>query len=151
MTCGIQEKQNLIRYLENTPISGLVNGLRSGVFVLKKGNIISLEYLGSLKTEYGDLGGIISREIIKRSKFLVSEVMAILKRPDCSDEKSLDSIEFFIKKNEAEECEYIISIFHDKTDYIIKDGNKRAVAFYEKRKAINKDNITFPIYIIESG
>lgn len=147
--CGTQETQNHMDYLEQTPVRGLADLLRFGGYVLKKGNIISLKYLGSLKTEFGELGGINSGKVFDRNKFLVREVMTILRRSDCSDKKSLSSIEYFMKMDEAGELEFKITIFHDNTEYIIKDSNKRAVAFYERRKKINENNIIFPFYLID--
>lgn len=149
VVCEPQETQDHIRHLKQTPVSGLAGLLLSKKYILKKGKIISLEYLSSLKTEFGELGGITSREVFGRNKFLVSEVMTILKRSDCSDKTSLRSIEYFIKRDEANELEFKITIFHDNTDYIIKDGDKRAIAFYERRKKISGNNITFPIYLID--
>lgn len=149
MICGIQETQNHIRYLEQTPVRELADLLRSKHYVLKKGNITSLNYLGSLKTEFGELGGIKSMKVFDRNKFLVSEVMTILRRSDCSDKISLQSIEYFTKIDGENKLELKITIFNDGTDYIIKDGNKRAVAFYERRININKNNIIFPIYLID--
>ncbi len=147
--CNTQATQNHIRYLERTPVKKLVNLLRFGGYTLKKGNIVSLKYLGSLKTEFGELGGIKSLEVFGRNKFLVKEVMTILKSPNCSDSESLSSIEYFMKRDETGKLEYKITIFRENTDYIIKDGNKSAVAFYERRKKIIGNNIFFPVYFID--
>lgn len=148
MICGIQETDDHIRYLELTPVGKFATDiLRSNKYVLKKGIITSINYFGFLKTIFGELGGIKSA-----NKFLVNEVMAILRSPNCSDKNALQSIKYFTKMDEEDELDVKITIFNDGTDSIIIDGNKRAVALYERRNNnnINKNTI-IPIYLIEKA
>jgi len=59
------------------------------------------------------------------------------------------NVQGYMKECEAAELKNKIIIFHENTDYIIKDGNKTAVAFYESMKKINKNNISLPVYLID--
>ena len=80
--------------------------------------------------------------------------MTILNRTENhSNKNSLDklrSIEYFIKKDEEGELEFKPTIYHENNDYVIKDGNTRSVAFYERRKKSNVDDISLPIYLIDN-
>lgn len=151
--CGIRETEELICYLEKTPVKELANLLRSKNYELKKGNITSIEDIGSLKTKFGELGEIQSIEVFNRDKFLVKEVIPILMRTENHSnkyaQKALNEIKEFIIKDKADELEYKISIFQEvNAGYVIEDGNKRSIAFYERRKT-NEKNISFPIYLID--
>lgn len=146
--CNNQEIENHIKYLQNSncPIIGLIDNIKKKKVILKKGDICYLKSLGSLKTEFGELCGIKSKEIFNRNKFFVKEVISILKKTPNHDEKInfLNSINYFMNKNKNE---LKITIFYD-DDFIIKDGNHSAIALYEKLKKVNKKKINIPIYLI---
>ena len=56
--CSPSELEVQIAYLASTPVPGIAHLLESGQCRLSKGVVRSLAVLGSLKTEFGQLGSI---------------------------------------------------------------------------------------------
>ena len=53
----------------------------------------------------------------------------------------------FIEKDSLGEVEYNVTIFDFGNTFIMKDGNKRTIAFYERRKEAGNDVIEYPVFI----
>lgn len=146
--CSESETQDQIGYLAGTTVQGIAYLLQSGQCTLKKGVVHSLNYLGNLKTEFGKIDGLIPSATEGEKKFRVSEIVPMLKaNPIVNDDGLLDGIEGFIEKDRLAEVEYNAMIFDFGNEFIIKDGNKRTIAFYENRKDSDKDVIEYPVYI----
>ena len=57
-------------------------------------------------------------------------------------------IEAFVEADKLGEVKYNVTIFNYGNALVIKDGNKRTIAFYERRKE-SADDIEFFVYIVE--
>ena len=148
--CSESEINSQIKYLSNTPVSKIADFLRTGSLKLQKGIITSLSDLGQLKTEFGPIGNIKPKAIEGEIKFIVSELVPTLKNnPNVIDNGLLVNIESIAEKEKKNEIEFNITIFSNGNELIIKDGNKRTVAYYENRKTNIIDSIDYPVYIIE--
>jgi len=66
-----------------------------------------------------------------------------------TDDKLMQTIEAFVEADKRGEVKYNVTIFNYGNDLVIKDGNKRAIAFYERRKESASDDIEFLVYIVE--
>ncbi|MES9838687.1 MAG: hypothetical protein AB2653_09440 [Candidatus Thiodiazotropha endolucinida] len=150
--CVPEEVQYQITYLAKTPVRGIASLLLSGRCTLKKGVIRSLKYLGGLKTEFGEIGPLIPSAKEGEKKFLVSEIVPILKaNPEVEDNGLLVAIEDFMAKDKRGEVTYNnITIFDIGQEYIIKDGDKRSIAFYENNKTHNSDIVDYPVFVVSS-
>ena len=149
--CVPEEVQCQIAYLAQTPVRGIASLLERGQCTLKKGVIRSLKYLGGLKTEFGAIGPLIPSAEEGEKKFLVSEIVPILKaNPEVEDNGLLVAIEDFIAKDKRGEVTYNVTIFDNGYEYIIKDGDKRSIAFYENNKTFNGDIIDYPVFVVSS-
>jgi|GEM_PF-3344631 len=145
--CTVPETSEHIKYLEGTPVSQVAILLRNGS-PLYKGVIKSREILGSIPTIYSELRGIYCSKEYSREKFLVKEVLPTLKDPRCSDNQSLDSIEYFMKLV-AEDLMKVtkITILEQARNCLVVDGNKRASAWYERTSAYKFPEI--PLYLVK--
>jgi hypothetical protein len=149
--CVSKEVQSQIAYLAQTPVRGIASLLRSGQCMLSKGVIRSLNYLGELKTEFGQIGPLIPSAEEGEKKFRVSEIVPILKaNPKVQDNGLLVAIEEFMAKDKRGEVSYNVTIFDTGSEYIIKDGDKRSIAFYENNKTFNSDIIDYPVFVVSS-
>ena len=149
--CPLDVVRAHVDYLKATPVAAIGRYIECGALSLARGIITSLEDLGSLKTEFGDLGGLEANRVHGQDKFLVRQVLGALRDPRCTDHTSLKSIEYFMDLDAkgALEPQLIVTLLFDGTDCQIKDGNKRAVAFYESRKRRGAgDSIVFPVYLV---
>jgi len=143
---NILEKEQHLKYLLEQPVRGVVLMVNSGNYELKKGIVNSLDNLGNIKTEFGELGGIVS----ERDKFLVCQVVSILENPICEDKKSLESIRYFQEQDKLNNLSILTTIFVEESGELrVIDGNKRTIAFYENRKDSIVDEIVLPVYFIE--
>lgn len=145
--CSNEETNAQIEYLISTPVSGITEYLINGQLKLSKGNVESLEFLGSLKTEFGVIGSIVPKSMEGQKKFRVSELVPALKNhPTVDDGGLLKKIESIASN--VNEIEFNITVLALGNELIIKDGNKRTIAFYENRKeSLNRD-ICYPVYIV---
>jgi len=147
--CSEREVNEQINYLENTPVRGIADLLRSGQCKLKRGTVRSLRCLGNLKTEFGEIGTLIPTTTEGEKKFRVLEVVPILRaNPDVNDGGLLRAIETFIEKDLVGEVEYNVTIFDYGSEYMVKDGDKRSIAFYENRRGSESDVIEYPVYVV---
>ncbi len=148
--CSAEELQNQIAYLANTAVRGIAELLRNGQCTLKKGIVRSLSWLGNLKTEFGQIGPLIPSATEGEKKFRVSEIVPLLRaNPVVDDGGLLKAIEAFIEKDTLGEVEYNVTIFNFGNDLVMKDGDKRTVAFYEHRKETSNNSIEFPVFIVQ--
>src|SRR5438552_239175 len=119
--CPSIEISEHMRLLQVTPVRGLVSLIQSGQFVLRKGMITSLRDLGSLPTEFGELGGITARQAFDQEKFLVRQVYSILKRAECTDKPSLRSIEHFMSLDATGQFSPVVTILRLGDQSVLKD------------------------------
>lgn len=147
--CTEQELQAQIKYLEETPVRGIAQLLRSGRCVLKRGSVPTLTQLGALKTEFGQIGPLVPAATHGEMKFRVAELVPLLRNNPGVDDGLLTKIEAFVEKDERGEVEYNVTIFDHGNDLVIKDGNKRTAAFFERRKGSSNDAIAFPVFVVQ--
>lgn len=148
-SCSFEEFRRQIGYLEATPVRGIAELLRTGRCTLKRGIVRSLAQLGALKTEFGQIGVLLPPAMHGERKFRVREVAPVLRsNPEVDEGGLLREIDAFIEKDERGEVQYDVTIFRQGTDLVVKDGNKRTIAFYERRKG-SSDEIEFPVFIVE--
>lgn len=148
--CEPEEIASQISYLDSTPVSGIAQLLRSGKCILSKGFITSLQALGFLKTEFGQIGTLIPSSITGQKKFIVSEIVPVLRaNPGAKDDGLLRTIEALIEKEANDEVDFNVTLFKMNEEYIIKDGNKRTVSFYENRRHLKQDKIRYEVYLVK--
>jgi hypothetical protein len=137
------------RYLKATPVAAVGVALELGELSLARGVFTSIKGLGSLKTEFGDLDGLSAQAEHGQGKFMVRQVLPALLDPRCTDSESLMSVEHFMALDERNELIplLVVTLLSNDGSYQIKDGNKRAVAFYEGRKLLDDDAIFLPVYV----
>lgn len=146
--CTPQEIQRQIDYLAATPVAVIASLLRNGQCKLSKGVVRFVAKLGSMKTEFGDLGNSKAPATEGQKKFRVSEVLPTLKK-DLSHDKSLRKrVESFLAKDEAD-IEYNTTIMREGDELIMKDGNARSIAFYERRRNGAEDEIEYPVFLVD--
>jgi len=146
--CTQEEIINLVNYLQSTPVASIADLIQNGSLHVKIGIITSIEYLGTLKTEFGKIGIKKSHNLYNRNKFLVKEIYPMISKDASLDTKMLNSIKYFMEKfNQNEETKYAITILNNNSDYTIKDGNKRIVALYES-KFRNQNNINLEVFVV---
>lgn len=146
--CSEKELREQIVYLEHTPVRGIADLLIEKQCSLNKGVVRSLKYLGNLKTEFGEIGTLIPNTTEDEKKFRVSEVMPILRANPKIDYDLLDAIETLIQQDRAGNIVYNVTVFGVGNEYIVKDGDKRTIAFYENRKSSESDVIKYPVYVV---
>lgn len=146
--CSPTELEKQIAYLEATPVAGIANLLRGGQLCLKKGVLKSLDELGRLKTEFGTIGSRIAPRTYGERKFRVCEVLPMLQANPSLDKPMFRKVEQFMEKDGRGAVEYNVTILRSGIDLIVKDGNKRTIAFYERRKGVS-DQIDFPVFLAE--
>lgn len=130
--CSLSELKAQIAYLEKTPVACIAQLLETGQCQLSKGVVRSLAVLGSLKTEFGQLGTLTPPPASGEPKFRVAQVLPALRQlPDGGDLRN--RIEMFLRMNEAD-IDYNVTIMRIGPDFIVKDGNARTIAYYERRK-----------------
>jgi hypothetical protein len=146
--CSAQQLQSQINYLLETPVKGVAVNLLCGLCSLKKGNVRSLSWLGDLKTEFGQIGHLSPDAGKGQRKFRVREVVPLLRANPGVDARLLRAIEDFVKKDELGEVEYNVTLYYDGSELVMKDGDKRTIAFYERRKDLGDDTIQYPVFIV---
>ena len=158
--CTPEEIGDHIAYLGSQDGWGecLANVLR-GARALRRADIESVCYLGSMLTAFSELGSeggspFKSAVLYGRPKFRVCEVLPTLQRVqplEGNSRRTLERIEFFKAEDAQGELQgeklRVTVVIHG-GEYVIKDGCKRAVAFYEGRKSLKSDSTVFPIWVI---
>jgi hypothetical protein len=145
--CSADELADQIRYLEATPVSGIAMRLQRGQCRLSKGVVRSIADLGALKTEFGQIGRLIPGADQGEKKFLVSEIVPLLLANRGVDDDLLAKINVFLQRDERE-IKYNVTVVRVNKDLIIKDGNKRSIAFYERRKSLTAQ-VSYPVFLVE--
>lgn len=146
--CSQQEVQQHIAYLVPTPVCTIAELLKSGQCRLSKGTIRSMADLGALKTEFGHMGPLAPPRTDGEQKFRISEVLPLLKANPGAGDALLPNIQGIMKLDESGKVDYIVTIMRIGSDLIVKDGNKRTIAYFERRKSFGK-LIDFPVYLVE--
>lgn len=114
-----------------------------------KGIVCSLQHLGGLKTEFGQIGRLVPEQGAGEKKFLVSEIVPLLRaNPTVSDGGLLRRIEAIMDSEARNEIDFNITALQWNDEIILKDGNKRTIAFYENRKNSNQVEINYGIYFV---
>ncbi|MDO8310393.1 MAG: hypothetical protein Q7T25_00490 [Sideroxyarcus sp.] len=150
--CSPIETRRQIDYLSSTPVFKIAELLNSGQCVLKKGAISSLHHLGNLKTEFGPIGSLLPAAKSGERKFLVSEIVPMLRaNRTIPDGGLLQSIETIMKTEAKNEVDFNITLLSLNGEIIIKDGNKRTIAYYENRKNFNRTTSNYEVYLVESA
>lgn len=150
--CVKEEVRNQIAYLALTPVASIAGLLRDGRCVLKKGVIRSLSYLAGIKTEFGEIGPLVPKAREGEKKFLVSEIVPMLRaNPEVEDNGLLAAIERFMVKGRLGDVTYNVTIFDFGSEYIIKDGDKRTISFYENNRSAGSDSIEYPVFVVSSS
>lgn len=149
--CTEQELQAQINYLEGTPVRGIAELLRTGQCVLKRGSVPTFTHLGALKTEFGQIGPLVPNATDGETKFRVAELVPLLRNNSGVDDGLLQKIDAFVEKDKRGEVDYNVTIFDHGNDLVIKDGNKRTVAFFERRKGSSNDAIAFPVFVVQQA
>src|SRR5205807_442764 len=113
------ELEAQMAYLARTPVAGIARLLESGQCRLSKGVVRSLAVLGSLKTEFGQLGTIPPPPTSGEQKFRVAQVLPALRQlSDGGD--LLRRIEAFLHMDEAH-IEYNVTVIRLGKELIVKD------------------------------
>lgn len=158
--CAIEEIKSLGNYLVNKSyVQNIGKSLLEGQSILKAGKISSLRTLGSLKTMTGfiDNSAITgpnrpiqpTSEFRGEKKYLVKEILPSLQGRELNDGGHIQTIEKYMKMfAKGDHIDMIVSSVEYNNDFMLIDGNKRSVAYYETMKSHNIDNIDFTIYII---
>jgi hypothetical protein len=131
--CSVEAARTQAEYLRATPVSGLADLLDRQWLTLFAAEIESLEALGKLKTEFGPIGRLQPVATTGEKKFTVSELVPALRaNPDVDDGGLLQRIERIIELEEMGAIEYNTTILDDGSELVIKDGNKRTIAYFER-------------------
>lgn len=144
--CSPAEISTQIAYLEATPVAAIATQLCRGTLCLYKGIIQSLDALGTLKTEFGTIGTETAPPMDGERKFRICQVLPLLRANAGLDNLMLQKIEEFMQKDARGDVEYNVTVLKSETDLIVKDGNKRTIAFYERRKGLH-DPIHLPVFL----
>src|SRR5205807_120016 len=101
-----------------------------------------------LKTEFGKIGPFPAPSQGGERKFSVSEVLPLLNANIEADAKMRADILTFIGMDERGEVSYNVTLMRVNDEYIVKDGNKRTIAFFEGRRD-QHDVIEFPVFVVQ--
>lgn len=147
--CDSVELTRQMNYLSATPVAGIVALLRDGRCLLKKGIVSTLSNLGTLKTEFGEIGSLVPPQRGGEHKFLVSEIVPLLRaNRHIPDGDLLRKIESIMGKEARNEIEFNVTVFSRNGEAIVKDGNKRTIAFFENRRQRNNAEINYEVYLV---
>jgi hypothetical protein len=130
-------------------VRGIGELLRRRVCTLSKGRVKTLRDLGALKTEFGQIGMLLPHVSTGERKFRISEVTPLLRTNPGLDDELLRKIDEFASKDRRGEVTYNVTIFSHGSDLVVKDGNKRTIAFYERRRDSLTEQIDFPVFLIQ--
>jgi hypothetical protein len=142
------ETGELSRYLAATDVRGFALPLTVGEVVASLVEFVGRDQLGRTWSIFGELGGIRAMATAGRPKFLVAEVRGILRRPDCSDTRSLERLESLIAAERSRQLrDRRLTIALTSAGPVVVDGNKRAAAIHE----LALPEIIVPAFLIESA
>lgn len=144
-SCSESATIRLIDYLANTHVRGYAIELAHGRLLAWRVTLPSRERLGSTLSIFRELGGIAAHAVTGRPRFLISEVAAVLHRPDCADCPSRKSLEWLIeRRGDGMFRDWQIVMLHSTLGAMVVDGNKRAAAIHETSAA----DVTVPAFIL---
>jgi hypothetical protein len=146
--CKPEEVAAQVRYLEATPVRGIAELLKTHRCRLDRANVTSVAALGALKTEFGQLGPYVCSETDRQDKFSVAEGLPLLRRDPDADPAMLASIERLIVAHREGRVEYNITLLQNGDSVIIKDGNKRTIAYHAEQQGAD-DRIVYPVFVVE--
>lgn len=149
--CLEAEIQQQLRYLDETPVGRIAELIRAGKCVLRRGKVRALAELGELKTEFGQIGPLVPAALDGARKFRIAEIVPLLRGNPGADDALMRKIEGFVEKDGRGEVSYNVTILLQGSEFIVKDGNKRAIAFYERRRESMSHPIEFPVFIVQSA
>jgi len=146
--CEAGELKQQINYLKNTPVKGLSDLLKQGELQLGYTFINSIDALGALKTEFGAIDTLAPQSCNGEKKFLVSDIYsALCSNPSIDDGGLLQSIEEIRIAESNNEVEFNITALFQNNELVIKDGNKRTIAFYENRRNSHPLKMNFKLFV----
>lgn len=146
--CSGDELREQISYLAATPVRDIAGLLQSSRCTLKAGTIRSLEALGNLKTEFGQIGSAVASTSDGQQKFHVAEVLPLLEAHPELDAGMLQKIRMFMREDESGRVVFNTTIMRIGAELVLKDGNKRTIAYFERRRDWN-DGTEFAVYLVE--
>ena len=135
--------------MHETPVRGIGALVRARKCVLKRGSLRTLAALAALKTEFGQIGPFVPRASDGERKFRIAEIVPLLRSNPGADDELLRRIEGFVEKDSRGEVRYNVTILLQGSEYIVKDGNKRTIAFYERRRESMTHLIEFPVFVVQ--
>lgn len=145
--CRPDEAEAQAKYLAVTPVAGLADHIRSRRLRVLRGIVESVQTLGQLKTEIGSIGRLTPRD----GKFLVSELLPVLRaNSDVEDGGLCAAIEALFEPVRLGNVSMNVTVLSANFDQVVKDGNKRTVAFYEITRESNVNEISFPVFVLVS-
>ncbi len=74
--------------------------------------------------------------------------MPVLQGSNHPDDSALLSIQQFMAMEAEGTLDLIVTLLKSDAGYVILDGNKRVVAFYEQRKQQKSDGTALPVFVI---
>lgn len=117
----------------------------------RTGKVRALAELGELKTEFGQIGPLVQTALHGARKFRIAEVVPLLRGNPGADDVPMRKIEWFVEKDSRGEVSYNVTIVLQESEFIVKYGNKRTIAFYERRRESINHPIEFPVFVVESA
>ncbi len=142
------KKIEQIQYLAATPVRGLAALLSSGLCKLSFGIERCLGDLGALRTELGTLGDLQSVKLTREPKFRLRDVVPLLRANRGSAEEMLRAIERWIETDIRGEIRYNSTVMIEDGEPVLKDGNHRTLAFFERRRN-TETAIAFEMFVVE--
>lgn len=143
--CSADEVARQATYLAATPVSDVAAALLSGRAHLSRASVRSLRDLGSLETIFGSLGH--ARPRPGQDRFRVKDILQVLESSQ-ADPKMLRDIKGFMASDANGAVEYNITILRSSTRLTLIDGNKRSVAFFERRRG-TEPPIDFAVWVVD--
>ncbi len=148
INCSTNEVVLHIDYLKATPVHYLANDLESGKLNLRKGFINNIAYLGTLKTIFKDIGGITALKERGRDRFIIEEIIPLLEKYPNLDKRFENNVRAIIEADRYSLIEFKVTVFNSGSGYIVVDGNKRAIAFFNKNIQDRREQISFLVYVL---
>lgn len=146
--CTPEETARQVRYLELTPVRGISALLKTGQCKLSIGIERCIGDLGALRTEFSTLGLLQSRDLTGEDKFRLRDIVPLLRtnpgNEDC--DKMLAKVQQWIEKDARGEIDYNSTVIFEAGEPVLKDGNHRTLAFFERRKHV-EEMIVFPVFV----
>jgi hypothetical protein len=161
--CTVDEITELGNYLANNSwVKQIGRAILEGRAGVKIGKVGTLNELGNLKTMTGfiDDSAITgsnrplqpTSEFKGEKKYLVKEVLPSLQGKDINDGSHIQTIEKYISMfAKGDKIQMILSALEYKGDFMLVDGNKRSVAYYETTNFKGIKDIDLKIHVIPIG